>query len=68
MIVIKRNCSSSIKDNLTDQKFTFGDFTIRFEEEEYRAITDLISDTNDNPVMVLQAIIEEGLWSLMQPE
>ena len=68
MIVIKRNCSSSIKDNLTDQKFTFGDFTIRFEGDEYRYLTDLISDTKENPVLILQAIIEEGLWSLMQPE
>ena len=66
MIDVKRNCSSSIKDSLTNQTFTFGDFTIRFTEDEYRYITDLISESGENPVLILAAIIEEGLYSFMQ--
>lgn len=68
MIVIKRNCSSSLKDNVTDHKFTFGDFTIRFTEDEYDSLKDLLTDTKENPVLILQAIIEEGLYSLMGGE
>ena len=66
MITVKRNCSSSRKDNLEKLTYTFGDFTIIFSEEEYRAITDLIAESKEQPEVILQAMIEEGLYSFMQ--
>ena len=68
MIVIKRNCSSSLKDNVTDHSFSFGDFTIRFTEDEYDNLKDLITDTKEDPLLILQAIVAEGLYSLMGGE
>ena len=66
MITVKRNCSSSRKDSLEKLTYTFGDWTIIFTEEEYRAITDLIAESKERPEDILQAIIEEGLYSFMQ--
>ena len=66
MIEVKRTCSSSRKDNLSKLTYTFGDWTIRFTEEEYRALTDLIAESKEKPEDILQAIIEEGLYSFMQ--
>lgn len=68
MIVIKRNCGSSIKDSFENHAFSFGDFTIRFTEDEYDSLKDLITDTKEDPLLILQAIIEEGLYSLMGGE
>ena len=66
MIEIKRNCSSSKKDDLSKLTYTFGDYTIRFTDEEYRALTDLIAESKERPEDILQAMIEEGLYSFMQ--
>lgn len=66
MIIVKRNCSSSRKDSLEKQTYTFGDWTIIFSEDEYRYLTDLISDSKEKPEDILQAIIEEGLYSFME--
>ena len=68
MIEIKRSCSSSRKDDLPKLTYTFGDWTIRFTEEEYRALTDLIAESKEKPEDILQAIIEEGLYSFMRVE
>ena len=66
MIEVKRNCSSSRKDDLSELTYTFGDYTIRFTEDEYRAFTDLIADSKEKPEDLLAALIEEGLYSFMQ--
>lgn len=66
MITVKRNCSSSRKDSLEKQTYTFGDWTIVFSEDEYRYFTDLVSDSKEKPEDILQAIIEEGLYSFME--
>lgn len=66
MITVKRNCSSSRKDSLEKLTYTFGDWTIIFTEEEYRAITDLIAESGDAPELILQGMIEEGLYSFMR--
>lgn len=68
MIEIKRNCSSSRKDELSKLTYTFGSFTIRFTDEEYRALTDLIAESKEKPEDILQAILEEGLYSFMRVE
>lgn len=68
MIEIKRTCSSSKQDNLSKLTYTFGDYTIRFTEEEYRALTDLIADSKEKPEDLLAALIEEGLYSFMGVE
>lgn len=66
MIEIERNCSSSRKDSLEKLTYTFGNYTIRFTEDEYRAFTDLIADSKEKPEDLLAALIEEGLYSFMQ--
>ena len=68
MITVKRNCSSSRKDSLEKQSYTFGDWTIIFSEDEYRYLTDLIADSKEKPEDILAAIIEEGLYSFMGGE
>lgn len=68
MIVIKTDGMDCHKDSFEQQKYKFYDFLLEFTEEEYRAFTDLLSDTKEDPIVILQAIIEEGLWSIMQPE
>lgn len=68
MIVIKRNCSSSKKDDLYKQSYTFGDYTIRFTENEYRAFTNLRLDWKVEPEILLESIIEEGLYALWSAE
>ena len=66
MITVKRNCSSSKKDCLDKQTYTFGDYTIIFSGDDYRYITDLIAESGDRPELILQGMIEEGLYSFMQ--
>ena len=64
MIVIKRNVSSSIKDNCIDEKITFGDFTITLSEVEYRELQAIMDDDGLKPLEALQVALEEGLWHL----
>ena len=65
MIVIKDH-PLSYRDCFIDHKFKWEDLTIEFTEDEYEQLKDLILDTKENPNTILQAIIEEGLYSFMQ--
>lgn len=67
MIVIKDH-PLTYRDCFIDHKFKCEDLTIEFTEDEYDSLKDLLTDTKENPVVILQAIIEEGLYSLMGGE
>jgi len=68
MIVIGRNCNSSLEDDLSSHSYIFGNFTIKFTEDEYNYLSDLLTDTKERPEFILKAIIEEGLYSFMDGE
>lgn len=62
MIEIKRNCSSSIKYNLDDQKITFGDFTIRLSGRHVAMFDWLkVDEQINNLTVLLEEIIQQGL-------
>ena len=58
MIEIKRNCSSSIKDG--GDRLTFGDFTIRFTDDEYIQFMEFANTRLDRQD-ALASVITEGL-------
>lgn len=58
MIEIKRNCSSSITDH--GDSLTFGDFTIRFTDDEYIMFMQFVNTKLDRQD-ALRCTILEGL-------
>lgn len=66
MIVIKRNCSSSIRDDPLKDKITFGDFTIVISYEDHEAFDWLKIELKASPMDLLQMIILEGIDSLTE--
>lgn len=64
MIVIKRECSSSIRDDPVQKKITFGSFTVRIDDWDYRAFDLLKNELKLKPVDLMEEIILEGLAAL----
>ena len=67
MIEINRNCSSSIKYNLDDQKITFGDFTIRLCGRHVAMFDWLKVDGQiNNPTVLLEVLFQQGLEMMFE--
>ena len=66
MIEIKRNCSSSIRDDPVKDKLTFGDFTIVISEEDYRAYVWLKFLLKLDPIEMLLLTINFGIDSMKE--
>ena len=57
MIEIKRNCSSSVRNDPVKHQITFGDFTIRITEEDYDQLDLILQDCKLQPVEALEELI-----------
>ena len=60
MIEIKRNCSSSIREQ--KDKITYGDFTISITGSDYEMLSKIL-DKYDNAALVLKIVIGQGIFS-----
>lgn len=67
MITIKRNCSSSVRDDPVNHKITYGDFTITIDEGSYDLLRSMMDEIKINAVEALRFAIYEGL-DMMIPE
>ena len=61
MIEIKRNCSSSVKEDPDNEKIIFGNFTIRFTDEEYHIFEAFKDMTEQSPVEALEDFLLSAL-------
>ena len=61
MIEIKRNCSSSVRNDPVKQQITFGDFTIRITEEDWQQFDFVLQDCQLKPVEALEELIYAAL-------
>ena len=56
-VIIKRNCSTSIKDR--GDGLTFGDITIRIDGDHYIKFRELMNEYNAPAMALLEALLEE---------
>lgn len=61
LIEIKRNCSSSIRNDPVKQQITFGNFTIKITEEEWQQFDIVLQDCKLSPVEALEELIYASL-------
>lgn len=61
MIEIKRNCSSSVKEDPDNEKIIFRNFTIRLTDQEYLIFKALMVMTEQPPVEALEDLILSAL-------
>ena len=61
MIEIKRNCSSSIRNDPEKLQITFGDFTIKITATNWMTFNEIIRRFNFKPDELLKNIILKGL-------
>lgn len=61
MITIKRNCSSSVREDPVNHKITLGDFTIKIDEGSYDMFRYLMDEIKIDAVECLRFVIYEGL-------
>lgn len=66
MIVIKRSCNSSIRNDPVQEKITFGAFTIMIGEIDYTAFDWLSRDLELKPADLLQEVILAGIDKMME--
>lgn len=61
MIEIKRNCSSSVRNDPVKKQIVFGDFTIRFDDHDAEIFDLVMIELHVKPVEVLESLLMIGI-------
>lgn len=61
MIEIKRNCSSSVRNDPVKKQIVFGDFTIRFEDHDAEIFNLVMTELHITNVDMLESLLMIGI-------